>query len=84
MDRGYRGGEDYLDGESNVKGAILRWPQVKQLTGMSRWTIYRWEGEGRFPRRVPLGNHSIGWYEDEVLDWQQSLRASENPLDRAG
>jgi hypothetical protein len=31
---------------------LLRWPDVRQRTGLSRLTVSRLEREGRFPRRV--------------------------------
>lgn len=47
----------------------LRWPEVKQRTGLSRSTVWRLELEGGFPRRVQLSRGTIGWAETDVEDW---------------
>jgi prophage regulatory protein len=49
--------------------AILRLPEVKARTGLSRSEIYRRESVGEFPRRVSLGARSVGWPATEVHDW---------------
>jgi prophage regulatory protein len=46
--------------------AILRLPQVKAATGLSRATIYLKASEGRFPRPVALGARAVGWPESEI------------------
>ena len=49
--------------------AILRLPEVKARTGLSRSTIYLRISEGSFPSSVSLGSRAVGWIEDEVNDW---------------
>ena len=48
---------------------ILRLPQVKARTGLSRSTIYRHMSEGSFPKPVSLGARAIGWFESEISEW---------------
>lgn len=48
---------------------ILRKQQIAELTGYSAVHLCRMEREGRFPRRVNLGDRAVGWVEAEVLDW---------------
>ncbi len=48
---------------------ILRLPEVKSLTGLSRSTIYLKVSEHRFPRPISLGARAVGWVEAEVLTW---------------
>ncbi len=45
---------------------ILRLPQVLAITGYSKSTVRRLELAGLFPRRVQIGENSVGWYADEV------------------
>ena len=52
---------------------ILRQPQVQEITGLSRTTIWRQEAAGVFPRRVRLGPRSVGWLCSEINDYLQSL-----------
>lgn len=57
--------------------AIIRLPEVKQRTGLSRSEIYRREGLGLFPKRVTLGPRSVGWVSGEVQAWiEQRIRES--------
>jgi len=48
---------------------ILRAKEVKEITGLSRTTLWRLENKGDFPRRVSLGVGSVGWHYSEVKDW---------------
>ena len=48
---------------------ILRLPEVKSRTGLSRRAIYLRMNRGQFPESVPLGGRAIGWIEEEVNAW---------------
>ena len=52
---------------------ILRLPQVSELTGLSRSTIYMRIAQGLFPKPVSLGSRAVGWRSSEVDEWLQSL-----------
>ena len=41
--------------------AILRLPEVKKSTGLSRSTIYLRISQGTFPKPVCLGRRAVGW-----------------------
>jgi prophage regulatory protein len=53
---------------------IMRLSEVKEVTGLSKTTIYRFEKEGRFSSRVSLGERSVGWFEDDVEGFLMSLK----------
>jgi len=64
-------------GGANMAEAILRLPDVKARTGLSRSTIYLRIAEGSFPKPVSLGGRAVGWIEAEVNDWlKQQIEAS--------
>jgi prophage regulatory protein len=48
---------------------ILRLPDVRARTGLSRSTIYLRISEGNFPRPVQLGVRAVGWVESEIDEW---------------
>lgn len=48
---------------------IIRLPQAKARTGLSRSIIYKRISEGTFPRQVSLGDRAVGWIEQEIDDW---------------
>jgi prophage regulatory protein len=45
---------------------LLRLPAVRQMTGLSRSTIYTDPG---FPQSVKIGDRAVAWVEDEIIDW---------------
>ena len=51
--------------------SILRLPDVKKRTGLSRSTIYLRISEGSFPRQVSLGERAVGWLEVDIQQWLQ-------------
>lgn len=56
-----------------MTGRILRLCQVKELTGLSRSTIYAEIAKGEFPRQIRLtGGRSVGWHEDAIIQWIES------------
>lgn len=48
---------------------ILRLPEVKTRTGLSRSTIYLKVSRKEFPAPIRLGERSIGWPETDIEAW---------------
>lgn len=48
---------------------LLRLPQVKDLTGLSKSTIYARITEGSFPKQIPLGPRLVVWMESDIQNW---------------
>ena len=48
---------------------LLRFPDVRNRTGLSRSTIWRLERDGRFPRHRRISANAVAWPEEEVLAW---------------
>jgi len=58
------------DIEARKARKILRRAAVRQRTGLSDTTIWRYEREGKFPKRVVLSETGlVGWFEDEIDQW---------------
>ncbi len=58
---------------------IIRLSTVKEITGLSRSTIYLRIEEGTFPKSISLGSRAVGWIEREVLEWvAQRIAESRN------
>ena len=47
----------------------MRLPEVREMTGLSTSTIYRWMTEGTFPKQIQLGSRSVVWLESDVTKW---------------
>ncbi len=48
---------------------ILRLPEVKSRTGLSRSSIYLRISEGAFPKQIGLGGRAIGFLESDIQNW---------------
>jgi prophage regulatory protein len=55
---------------------LMRLPEVKRITGLSKSSIYDRMNEGIFPKSVPLGGRTVGWVESEVDEWVETRIAS--------
>ena len=58
---------------------VVRLPQVQQVTGAKRSTIYKWIAQGLFPRPIKVGMRSVGWLESEVEQWLAVRIADSRP-----
>ena len=64
--------------KNQLRGRILRTPDVEDATGYSRASLYRLEKEGRFPPRMKLGEGqggAVGWLGDDIEDWRDARAA---------
>jgi prophage regulatory protein len=53
----------------NKNEKIIRLPKVKERTGLGKSSVYAFEKEGNFPKRIPIGARSVGWLESEIDAW---------------
>jgi prophage regulatory protein len=62
---------------------ILRLPEVKKRTGLSRSTIYLRITQDTFPKPISLGARSVGWLDSEIEAWIQArIQKSRQPSPR--
>lgn len=54
---------------------LMRLPQVMEMTGKSRSSIY---SDPTFPRPVKIGARSSAWLYDEVANWIDLKLAARN------
>ena len=48
---------------------LLRLPEVKVTTGLSKSTIYARIAEGTFPKQIPVGPRLVVWVESDIQNW---------------
>jgi prophage regulatory protein len=48
---------------------LLRFPAVRERTGLSRSTIWRLERRGEFPRHHRISPNVVAWIEEDVHRW---------------
>jgi prophage regulatory protein len=63
------------DTASSARNRIIGSAERRRLLPFSDMHIWRLEKAGRFPRRIKLGDHRIGWALDEVLDWIEARKS---------
>lgn len=55
---------------------IIRKAELFRMLGVKDTTVWRWERDGLFPKRIHLSPGSVGWLESEIQAWL-SKKASE-------
>lgn len=51
------------------KDRAIRFPELKEIVGASRSTIFRWEREKKFPKNFRLGPNSVAWLLSDIEEW---------------
>ena len=51
---------------------LLRFPAVRERTGLSRSTIWRLERHSDFPKHRRISANVVAWVEEEVIGWIHS------------
>ena len=60
---------------------IIRLPQVKERTGLSRSTIYGLIKLGKFKTPISLGARAVGWLDSDVDEFiAERVKASRRPV----
>ena len=54
---------------------IIRARKVAELLDVSRVTVWRWERDGRLPKKRRIGPNVVGWDFEEIEAWL----AAKNP-----
>ena len=54
---------------SNYRCDFVRLPQFKEMTCLSKPSIYRLMADGEFPSQIPLGARSVVWVRSEIEEW---------------
>jgi len=52
-----------------IQHKLLRLPEVKATTGLSKSSIYARISEGTFPKQIPLGPRLVVWVESDIQNW---------------
>jgi prophage regulatory protein len=54
---------------------LLRFPSVREMTGLSRSTIWRLERRGEFPRHHRIAPNVVAWVEEDLIGWIEERTA---------
>ena len=61
---------------------LLRFPVVRERTGLSRSTIWRLERRGEFPKHHRIAPNVVAWSEHEVSRWIEERLGGDALVDR--
>jgi prophage regulatory protein len=61
---------------------LLRFPVVRERTGLSRSTIWRLERRGEFPKHHRIAPNVVAWSELEVSRWIEERLGDDGSSDR--
>ncbi|WP_069384039.1 helix-turn-helix transcriptional regulator [Halomonas caseinilytica] len=76
--------------EEQAPVRLMRWPEIEELTGLSRSTLAHMAANGRFPEPVQVSAHITAFLSNEVAAWFQEVKARRvkyqglTPLGRQG
>ncbi len=51
---------------------LFRLNQVKEITGLSRSSLYQMMDRGLFPRSINIGSRAIAWTDASIQEWIES------------
>ena len=57
---------------------IYRLPEVMNMTGLSRSSIYLRVSTDEFPKPVKIGRRAIGWPEESIIAWQSKMMEAQD------
>lgn len=59
--------------DATTPDRIIREAERKFITSISRAQAYQLEKQGCFPKRIQLGNRSVGWLLSDITSWIKKL-----------
>lgn len=57
---------------------IYRLPEVMNMTGLSRSSIYLRVSTDEFPKPVKIGRRAVGWPEESIIAWQSRMMEAQD------
>ena len=52
-----------------IESKLMRLPEVKMTTGLSKSSIYARIAGGTFPKQISLGPRLVVWVESDIHNW---------------
>jgi len=57
---------------------IYRLPEVMNMTGLSRSSIYLRVSTNEFPKPIKIGRRAVGWPEESIIAWQAKMMEAQD------
>jgi prophage regulatory protein len=58
---------------------LIRMPQVIDMTGLARSTIYAKVQAGEFPRPLKISHRHVAWKRQDIISWIEGLSLADSP-----
>lgn len=58
---------------------LIRLPEVIDMTGMAKSTIYAKLKDGDFPRPLKISHRHVAWDKQDVISWIAALPVAQGP-----
>lgn len=58
-----------------LSGRVINAAERRLMVPFSDMHIWRLEKKGRFPQRIKIGEHRVGWALDEVIAWIEDRKS---------
>jgi prophage regulatory protein len=52
-----------------MANAVIRFPELQKIVGLSRTSIWRLERQRKFPAHLNLSSRAVAWRRREVEQW---------------
>ena len=65
-----------MSDEKRAREIIRGWDGLRKFTGYGRTQLREMIKRGEFVAPVKLGPRAVGWFADEVAEWQEQKLAS--------
>ena len=60
-----------------IEQQFIRLSKVKEITSLSKSSIYRLISQGDFPKQIQIGKRSVVWVRSDINNWiNQKLKIS--------
>jgi prophage regulatory protein len=60
---------------------FLRLPEVIEMTGLGRDSIYRLGRSGHFPRPRKISERASAWLQSEIIDWMHKRPIADDGIE---
>lgn len=70
--------------QTQVQNQVIRLPEVLNMVGLKRASVYVLMKEGNFPRPIKLGMYANGWLVAELQSWINERIRERNEQEMGG
>lgn len=63
---------------------LMRFPEVKAVTGLCRSHIHALIAKGEFPSQIKISVRASAWVSDEIHEWIEKRISASRPINEQG